>query len=276
MSTATQPTYVFEHTVAEHERLVRQGTLFDPITERVLTAAGVRPGMRVLDLGSGAGNVALLAARMVGPGGSVVGVDRDPYAVALARDRAEDEGVDNVRFVVGDLAVPELPHGRFDAVVGRLLLMYLADPAATLHEAALRLRPGGLLCMHEIALSGPAVWPPAPLWQRVQATIASTLTRAGADPRMGLRLHRAFRDAGLPAPELLAEVPLGAGDGAPVWAYADVLRGIAPLMERLGINGVEEARSPTLEDRLRAELRERDAVLALPPMVGAWTRMPGG
>jgi len=69
----------------------------------VLRAAGVRSGLRVLDLGSGAGDVALLAARLVGSDGEVVGVERDPEAVAGATARIEKAGVSNVRFVQGDV-----------------------------------------------------------------------------------------------------------------------------------------------------------------------------
>lgn len=73
--------YVFEDRVAEQRRLDSQATFFDPLTERVLRSAGLSAGMRVLDLGSGAGHVALLAARLVGPDGQVIGVERDPQAV---------------------------------------------------------------------------------------------------------------------------------------------------------------------------------------------------
>ena len=123
-----QQEYIFEAGVAEHTRLVEQATLFDPLTERLLVAAGVGPGMRVLDLGTGAGSVALVAARLVGPEGSVVTVDRDPYALTLAAEHAEREGVRTIEFVEGDLAVPDLPGGLFDAVVSRFVLMYCPTP----------------------------------------------------------------------------------------------------------------------------------------------------
>ena len=67
--------YPFADRVAEDERLFAQGQVFDPLTRRLLEQAGLMPGMRVLDLGSGAGNVARLAAELVGPHGAVVGVN---------------------------------------------------------------------------------------------------------------------------------------------------------------------------------------------------------
>ena len=274
MRTTDSPAYVFEDRAEEHRRLIDQSVLFDPLTARLLQAAGIAPGMRVLDLGTGAGSVALLAARMVGPSGAVVTVDRDTDALALAAAHAEREGVRNVEFVEGDLGIPELPGGSFDAVVSRLLLMYLPDPAATLHAAALQLRPGGVLCCHEMSMSPHAAMPEPPLVARVHHAIATTFRLAGAELHLGLQLHRLMADAGLPAPELHGETLLACGPEAPMWAWANVARGLLPVMERLGVAGADEVRAADLEERMLAELCAHDAVLVAPMLVGAWTRVP--
>ena len=271
----TQP-YAFDARVEEHRRLSAQSAIFDPLTERLFVAAGLRPGMRVLDLGTGAGSVAMLAARLVSPGGAVVSVDRDGAALSLAHDHARRERVTNVEFLEGDLSVPELPGGHFDAVVGRLVLMYLPDPAATLRAAALRLRPGAVVCAQEPSFGAGASVPATPLLHRMHTAIATTLDRAGADPDMGLRLHRVFAQAGLPRPELRGETVLAGGPDAPVWAWGNIARGLAPLMERLGVEGADAARSATLDACLLAELREEDGLLMSPLMVGAWATMPPG
>jgi tRNA A58 N-methylase Trm61 len=72
--------YVLGHSARELERLRRQAQLVNPITRQYLIEAGIAPGMRVLDIGSGAGDVAFLAAELVGLSGQVVGVDRSPDA----------------------------------------------------------------------------------------------------------------------------------------------------------------------------------------------------
>lgn len=135
--------YTFTDRAHEQRRLASQAVGFDPLTERVFSAAGLGVGMRVLDLGSGAGDVAMLAARLVGPEGEVLGVERDPAAVASARDRVGRAGIANLQFIEGDVQTLAEVNGTFDAVVGRLVLMYLPDPVAAVRRAASLVRPGG-------------------------------------------------------------------------------------------------------------------------------------
>src|SRR5690348_3896423 len=95
--------YIFWDRAEEQRRLGAQASLLAPGTERFFRASGIGPGMRVLDLGSGAGHVAVLASRLVGPQGSVVGVERDPAAVVSARGYASASGAGNIEFVEGDV-----------------------------------------------------------------------------------------------------------------------------------------------------------------------------
>jgi ubiquinone/menaquinone biosynthesis C-methylase UbiE len=98
--------------------------------------------MKVLDVGSGAGDVALLAADLVGPSGSVVGIDANPLVLDTARERATAAGRTNVTFLPMDLQRLDLD-ADFDAVVGRLILLHQARPAEALRAVAKHLRPGG-------------------------------------------------------------------------------------------------------------------------------------
>ena len=92
--------------------------------------------MRVLDVGSGAGDVALLAADLVGPTGEVVGVEVAPETIAIAEQRVAAAGLSNVRFVRADLRDLRLDEAPFDAIVGRWVLMYQPDPADLLRRLA--------------------------------------------------------------------------------------------------------------------------------------------
>src|SRR5882672_3069775 len=100
--TGGTPAYVLGHSPRELERLGTQARLIDPMTRRFFLEAGIRPGMRVLDVGSGAGHVAFLTAELVGGAGEVVGVDRAPAALATARARVEAYSLRNVSFLEGD------------------------------------------------------------------------------------------------------------------------------------------------------------------------------
>ena len=113
--------YAFADRTHEQRRLASQAELFDPLTERLFRTAGLGNGMRVLDLGSGAGDVAMLAARLVGPEGKVFGVERDPEAVASATARVTQAGLSNVRFIQGDAQTLDGVADGFDAAVGRLV-----------------------------------------------------------------------------------------------------------------------------------------------------------
>jgi ubiquinone/menaquinone biosynthesis C-methylase UbiE len=120
---------------AELKRLDLQGRVLALVTRTILQMVGVRRDMRFLDLGSGAGDVAFVAAELAGPGGEVVGIDQSPDSVAKAAARAAERGLSNVRFVVGDIH-DRAPDGPFDAITGRLVVMYLPDPAAVLRTQA--------------------------------------------------------------------------------------------------------------------------------------------
>ena len=97
-STASGSTYVLGHADVEVQRLLLQGRLYNDYTEHALRLAGLRPGMRVLDVGCGPGDVSLIAARLVGPTGAVLGVDAAPEMIELARTRAAQRGLSAVHF----------------------------------------------------------------------------------------------------------------------------------------------------------------------------------
>ena len=131
---------------------MRQARLFEPLTERLFRGAEIGDGMRVLDLGCGMGDVAMIAARLVGPSGRVVAVDRDDIVLAHASRRAKGVGFENIVFVHSDVA--DLPPSEpFDAAVGRFILAFVSDPVAVLKALYALVRSGGVLAFQEVSLA---------------------------------------------------------------------------------------------------------------------------
>jgi ubiquinone/menaquinone biosynthesis C-methylase UbiE len=116
-----------------------------PVATRLLDLAGLAPGMRVLDVGCGAGAVSIPAARAVGPGGRVTGIDLAGPMLTRARQAALAEGLTNVVFLNVDASEPSFRAASFDAVVASFVVYLLADPGATLARWRDLLRPNGLL-----------------------------------------------------------------------------------------------------------------------------------
>src|SRR5712691_13549134 len=100
-----QTTYALGDSEQELERLELQAKIFAPFTRQLFEQAGISSGMRILDVGCGAGDVAFLAAALVGPNGEVVGADHSAAAVEWAVARAQEQGISNVKFLEGDPAV---------------------------------------------------------------------------------------------------------------------------------------------------------------------------
>ena len=118
--------------------------LYGPGTRRVLLEAGLRPGMRVADLGCGVGLVTALLAELVGPGGHVVGIDASGAQLAQARERLNGSGAD-VSFVEASATETGLTRGSFDLVYCRFLLIHLPEPERALREMFTLLKPDGIL-----------------------------------------------------------------------------------------------------------------------------------
>lgn len=274
MSTAPQgSTYVLGHADAEVQRLLLQGQLYDDYTEHALRLAGLRPGMRVLDLGSGPGDVSFIAARLVGPTGTVLGVDAAPAMVELARARAAEKGLSTVLFTQSAIDAIALDEP-VDAVIGRLILMHLPDPAATVRHLVSFVRPGGVVAFSENDITGAHGVPDTPLFRRVTGGIVRAFEAMGLSPRFGTTLHTIFADAGLGAPRLALGTPIGTPADTDILAYlAEVWRLVSPVAEQGGFAIDELADIDEFVPRFRQEALAVNALIAMPPMITAWAQV---
>jgi ubiquinone/menaquinone biosynthesis C-methylase UbiE len=273
--TTTNPCseYALGYTNSEHDRLIRQAARIAPITERLFREAGIGPGQRVLDLGSGVGDVALLAARLVGPSGQVVGIERDASSVARATARAAEAGLRNVSFTQTNVnqIVSDKP---FDAAVGRFILMFLPDPVSVLRSLTKLVRPGGVLAFQEPSwVSFLALGARLPLWSSLLSSIHETFLRSGVNTEMGPALYRVFQEVGLPAPAMHMETALGS-DADFTRLIHGLLRSVRPLALQHNVSLEMLGDFETLPERIQAEVAALNVVVSFVPMVGAWSRKP--
>lgn len=269
------PRYALGHAEDELDRIINVARYLGDLTEHVLHLAGLAPGMRVLDVGCGPGEVTFLAARLVGPEGTIIGVDLSPEAIEKARQRAAAAGLTNVHFLAQDLADAALVvDAPVDALIGRLVLQYFADPARVLRRLLTWVKPGGVVAFQEADMKdGVYSEPVCPLYETAIQRIAQTFTRIGAEARTGSKLAQIFEAAGLPTPQMLSHARVERGPDSPLYALvAQMTRVMLPLMQRTGVATAEEVCVETLADRVRAEAVASNATLVNPPWIGAWTR----
>lgn len=273
MSARGEIRYVLGHSAHEMDRLALQSLVLRPTTERLLRSAGLSEGMRVLDLGCGVGDVSMLAAELVGRSGSVVGIDRNADALARASDRKDALNLRNIEFRQGDINDLDQT-ASFDAVIGRYILIHMADPAETLRQVSALVKFGGLMAFHEIDLTTPARSnPPIAEWDQAAGWVVGAFGRMLSHPDAALRLTEHFEKAGLPLPTLFCECPMGNGaDPLQCRWMADTALTLKSKMLEFGF--VDAARlDEQLSQRLYEATRKLNAQLIGPAQVCAWTRL---
>lgn len=265
--------YALGYSEGEFRRLERQASLFHDLTEDVLRRAGIKPGMHVLDLGCGVGDVSMLAGALVGPTGAVLGIDRSADAIGVARQRTAAAGQPWVGFAAAELDAFSTER-KFDAVIGRLVLMYLPDPVATLMRLRRRLHRGGIIAFQEMAMPLARSVPDSPQFRQGSDWILAAFARAGCEVDMGGKLFATYLAAGLPMPQMIAAAPVEGGPNSPVYDYfADVARSLLAAMERVGVATAADVEIDGMAERLRKDIVARDACIMLPPLIGAWAHI---
>jgi ubiquinone/menaquinone biosynthesis C-methylase UbiE len=265
-------TYVLGSDDSEIKRLDLQASWLEEPTRLLLRQAGIASGMRVLDLGTGLGHVAFALAELVGPAGQVVGIDNNERLLAAASARAR--GRTQVRFAKGDVRT-WLSDEPFDAVVGRLILFHLPNPAGVVRHHVTHLRPGGRFVGVDYDVGSCRAEPPAPLFELTGRRVIAAFRSAGADPVIGTRLALILAEAGLVGTQSLGvQGYLGPEDPRGPAMFAGVARSLAAQMSAAGIATAAELDIDTLHERLAAELQAAGSVLLPPALVAAWGRLP--
>lgn len=163
--------------------------------------AQLEPGMTVLDLGSGAGFDAFLAAQQVGPTGQVIGVDMTPEMLSKARANANSSNTTNVEFRLGEIEHLPVETGTIDAILSNCVINLSVDKPQVFREAHRVLREGGKLMVSDIVLESPL---PAPIAQSFDAYVGCV---AGA--MLQSDYLQAIRDAGFHDVEVMSSTTFG-------------------------------------------------------------------
>jgi SAM-dependent methyltransferase len=264
--------YVLGSHAQELARLDAQARQIEPATRLLLLAAGIGSGARVLDLGTGLGHVAQLVAGLIGPSGSVVGLDRSPGMLEEARRRVGSDA--RIVFTQGDVtswrdAEP------FDVIVGRLLLFHVADPIAVVRHHLAALRPGGQFIAIDFDIGSARTEPAVPLLKEALEWISAAFSAAGASPNIGARLGVILADAGLTGVTTFGVqgyIPPQSPAGPAL--VAGVIRSLEETIVARRIATREQIGIETLESRIADALHQANAVLLPPTVSGAWGRRP--
>ena len=269
-------TYTLGRTSHETTRLIEQSRIYGESTQRLCKRAGIAQRMRVLEIGSGAGDVSLMLAELVGPEGQVVGVDVNPTILDTARQRATDAATRNVEFIASDARALDFSD-KFDAIVGRFVLMYMADPGEAFAQLITHLKPGGIVAFQEpeYTLYPALLHPNTPLMNQLIRWILEVFEHSGAHLDMGIGLYRAFVDAGLPPPTMHLESPIGAAKTWTGYRYmATIFQSLLPLLEKYGLVTAEEVDVDTLAARIRQEVLTSKRPFFLPLHITAYAVLP--
>jgi ubiquinone/menaquinone biosynthesis C-methylase UbiE len=242
---------------------------------RFLEEAGLSQGMKVLDIGCGAGDVSVLAAEIVGPSGSIVGIDLNGAILDTARARVSEGELTNVTFQQA-----RIPDGLkdvaadFDALVGRRVLCYIPSPHEALQALLAHMPSGGIVAFSEVDWT---VWsqnsfPLSPAFDEVWGWIYKAFEAGGNEMAMGTKLYQVFVDSGLPEPTMRAEA--GIGPASALNFPLTLLRSVRETILREGIASAEDTEPEAVRARLTKELTATKSVITGGFEVRAWATKP--
>jgi len=262
--------YVIRGGAEGRERLRVLARVLRPTTSSLLERVARRPGIRCLDVGCGGGDVTVELARRVGPTGRVVGIDIDETTLELARQEAQELGIENVEFtaadVQGPLALPE-----FDLVYSRFLLTHLKDPGNIIGALFDLVRPGGILAVEEIDFSGAYTFPESDAYRRYHDLYMTLVERRGGDPNIGGRMPLLLAASGLEDVEISVVQPM-AIEGDAKLLNPLTMQQIAETVVSDGLAQRDEVDS--IVEELYRFARDRGTIAGLPRIVQAWGTRP--
>jgi SAM-dependent methyltransferase len=241
-----------------------------PTTDALLRSAGVRPGMRCLDLGCGAGHVSRCLAGHVGTTGSVLGLDFDNVKLESARSSCAESGLGNVEFRSEDVTTWR-EQETFDVAYGRFILSHLVDRPAFVRVLCRTLRPGGILILEDIDFTGCFCYPPNAAYTRYCELYHEVIGRRGGDANAGLQLYTMCLDAGLADVKVQLVQPLHTGLPEKGLSLSTLVN-IGDAVVAEGLASAEELESTIAA--LTAFTDDPRSLVGVPRIFQVWGRRP--
>ncbi len=195
--------YLLARTSDEYQRLERQALLWQPLAIRMLKEAGIKEGMKCVDVGCGTGSVTRLMGSMVGMSGSVLGIDIDEKIGNESLNILRAKGDSQYYFEVKDITkAGAFEAATYDFIYTRFVLIHQTDPASILHNLFAALKPGGVLVVQDYdLLSVKSNGKTKEITEHIRYLMNEVFTRTGKDPEMGMHLSSYFQQAGIGKPD---------------------------------------------------------------------------
>lgn len=268
----TQDQYFLGYREREQQRLQQQAQLLAPDSAWLFEQIGVAAGAQVAELGCGPQGCLHLLAERVGPSGRVIGIERSPEAVALARQWVAETGLPNVEVVQGDARATGLPRSAFDLVTARLVLVNVPQPEQIVAEAVALARPGGYVALHEVDWIACLCDPALPAWDELVRIMHAYAEHNGIDLQIGRKTPRLLREAGLVDVQvnpIIHAYPLGHPRRSVILDFAHNL-GDRLLAQKL----ISEEGLTALKQAMAQHLQKPETLVLIGPYIQAWGRKP--
>jgi 2-polyprenyl-3-methyl-5-hydroxy-6-metoxy-1,4-benzoquinol methylase len=267
---AIQERYILATGECGADRLRLLQRIFGPATKALLKRAGLREGMRVLDVACGIGTMSQVMAREVGPWGVVIGVDSSAGQLEVARADAAKAGVRNVEFVRADAYQTGLERGTFDLVYSRFVLCHLQRPLDALREMRTLLKPGGVLVCEDMEAVTLATVPATSIYATLAAQGVERGARRGVDSNLGAKLPSYLQDVGMQDVQVSIWQPAFLrGEEKRWWEYS--VAEAAPQIIEMGL--ATRAEVDAMLEEMRRVNADESIVLLLPRQWQVWGRL---
>lgn len=178
-------------------RLQTQAEEFSSSTEESMMKLGIKPDMKVVDIGCGTGSVSFMISPMVGDLGQVVGVDSNQYAINYCNEIARSQGIKNAKFIISDATSLDFESHTFDVSYSRFLFQHVKDASQALREMVRVTKPGGVVMVEDCDLFTWLLYPKNESVSKLWHWYESIQLERGTDPEIGRKLYAMFLDEGL-------------------------------------------------------------------------------